>query len=100
MIKVNRKSWFSQQPLAVDSEEMKQALLNKVITRLHEIPTLKLGPRRFHYLYSAVLPQVHLNLVSILQGIAFAVLLLNIPLPNNISTPFSVDIILQQFFYL
>jgi hypothetical protein len=67
-----------------------------------------MGPERLHYEYSAALPQVHLTLVSVLQGIAFALLLLSIPLPgeswcvlpNNNPYPMIVNCIMQQHVYL
>ena len=68
-------------------------LSNKIITRNHEIPTLTISPQRFHYLYSAVMPQIHLTLVSVLQGIAFGVLLLGIPFPTSFESLF------QLYFY-
>ena len=54
----------------------------KIITRNREKPPLTYGPERLHYQYSAILPTLHLTLVSILQGVAFGVLLQGIPLPN------------------
>src|SRR5205085_5080895 len=80
----------------MNEQEDQQSLLlsNKIITRNHEIPTLTISPQRFHYLYSAVMPQIHLTLVSVLQGIAFGVLLLGIPFPT------SFESLLQLYFYL
>ncbi len=73
-----------------------------------EKPSLQMGPERLHYEYSAALPQVHLTLVSVLQGIAFALLLLSIPLPgeswcplpNDNPYPTLVNCVLQQHLYL
>jgi len=72
----------------------------EIITYGIEKPALTLGPRRFHYQYSVVLPQVHLILVSVLQSIAFGVLLLGIPLPTNTLWSFVLGYAYQQYFYL
>ena len=37
---------------------------NAIIIDDYATPPLKKGPQRFHYYYSAVLPQIHLTLVS------------------------------------
>lgn len=70
---------------------------NLVRTR-HDYPPLTYGPHRLHYQYSAVLPTIHLTLVSILQGLAFGVLLLGIPIsdPHQI---YWVNFLLSDYFY-
>lgn len=54
------------------------------ITRNLE-PPITLGPHRLHYQYSVTVPQTYLTLVSVLQGIAFGVLLLSVRLPTQAS---------------
>src|SRR5947209_19766333 len=71
-----------------------------IITRNGETPPLTIGPRRFHYFYSTILPQIHLILVSVLHSIAFGVLLLGIPLPPDITHLPSIEFLLQHYFYL
>ena len=73
---------------------------DKIIVEDYGTPPLTMGPQRLHYFYSAVLPQVHLTLISILQGIAFGVLLLGIPLPSDTSRLPSFEFCLQVYFYL
>lgn len=69
-------------------------------TRGRESPSLLLGPRRLHYQYSVSLPQLHMTLISVLQGLAFAVLLSRIPLvPSDPSTGV-LAFLLQQHFFL
>jgi hypothetical protein len=69
-----------------------------MITRDIESPPLKLGPRRLHYEYSVGLPQLHMTLVSVLQGLAFGVLVSRLPLPpQNAST---ADFLLEQHYFL
>src|SRR5205085_8095055 len=86
----------------MNEQEDQQSLLlsNKIITRNHEIPTLTISPQRFHYYYSSVLPQIHLTLVSVLQGIAFGVLLLGIPLPHDTTRLPAFEFLFQQYLYL
>jgi energy-converting hydrogenase Eha subunit C len=79
---------------------MKQASRTLVITQGHESPTLLLGPQRLHYIYSESVPQIHLNLVAILQGIAFGVLILNIPVPKDFAWPGVLDFALKHYLYL
>lgn len=66
---------MTQQPSRHESEV--------IITEGRESPSLKLGPQRLHYQFSVTVPQAHLTFVSVLQGIALGVLLLNIPLPPD-----------------
>lgn len=68
-------------------------------TKNRENPPLTFGPRRLHYQYSAVLPSIHLTLVSILQGIAFGVLLLGIPLSNPEQVSWNI-LLIHEYFYL
>lgn len=71
------------------------------ITRGRETPSLLPGPQRLHYQFSAALPQTHLTFVSVLQGLAFGLLLFNIPLPSeNASWPSILDFWLKQYLYL
>jgi hypothetical protein len=72
----------------------------RVITQGQETPSLLLGPQRLHYVYSQSVPQIHLNLVAILQGVAFGVLMLNIPVPKNFDWPEVWDFALQHYLYL
>lgn len=71
-----------------------------VRTRDSLTPPLNMGPHRFHYQYAAVIPQTYLTLISVLQGIVFGVLLLNFPLPKNLSIESIRLVFVQQFFYL
>jgi len=77
-----------------------QQKLDRIITRDQEQPPLTFGPKRIHYLYSVVLPQIHLTLVSVLQGIVFGVLLVSIPLPPTSSWPTILYYLLDHYFYL
>jgi len=72
---------------------------NKVITRGHEQPPLTYGVQRLHYEFSAILPTLHLTLVSILQGVVFGELLQGIPLPN-VSLAQLLNFLLHVYFYL
>lgn len=56
---------------------------NTTVRQGNESPPLSLGPKRLHYQFSAALPQVHLTLVSIVQGIAFGVLFQDLPVPRR-----------------
>jgi hypothetical protein len=75
----------------------------RIITRGKEAPPLTFGPQRLHYQYSVGLPQMHLNFVSVLQGLVFGVLLLGVPLPSASTLaawgPFA-QFVLEQHGYL
>lgn len=45
-------------------------------------PPLTMGPERLTYQFSVSLPQIHLTLVSVLQGVAFSLLLYSAPAPS------------------
>jgi hypothetical protein len=70
------------------------------ITQGHEAPSLLQGPRRLHYVYSQAVPQTHLSFLSVLQGIAFGVLILGIPLPSDLSWPAVSSFALAHYLYL
>ena len=102
-----RESLISQQgssrePINTDAgnSELLSQKPEKVITYGIETPPLTLGPRRYHYQHSVLLPQVHLILVSVLQGVAFGVLLLSIPLPTNTKWAIILPYANEQYFYL
>lgn len=71
-----------------------------VITRDWESPPLTIGPKRIHYQFSVVLPQVHLVFVSILQGIALYVLLVDMPLPQGTTLRSMLGFAVSQYAYL
>lgn len=71
-----------------------------IITRGKESPPLTLGPQRVHYQFSVALPQIHLTFVSILQGIALYVLLVNMPLPNGTTLQSVLVFVGTQYAYL
>lgn len=72
-----------------------------IITR-GESPPLEHGPQRLHYQFSTLLPQTQLTFASVLQGVAFGLLLLHIPLPpDNISwTSILHFVSVNQYLYL
>jgi len=73
-----------------------------IITEGDEKPSLKLGPQRLHYQFSITVPQAHLTFVSVLQGVALGVILLNIPFPPTSLTSSTVwpYLINSQHLYL
>ena len=73
---------------------------NYIVTRDKETPPLIMGPRRLHYIFATALPQTYLTLLSVLQGLVFGVLLLNISLPSNINSSTFFPNILQHYLYL
>ncbi len=65
------------------------------------MPPLRFGINRFYYLYNTSLPQLHLILISILQGLAFGVLLLDDSLlPDQFSWDAVFRFLLQEHPYL
>jgi hypothetical protein len=72
-----------------------------IITRGRESPPLSPGPQRLHYQFSVSLPQTQLTFASVLQGVVFGWLLLNIPITSaNISWASFFDLALKQYLYL
>src|SRR5712691_6433328 len=71
-----------------------------VIIRGREQPSLEYGPQRIHYIHSVALPQAYLTLSSVLQALAFSILLVGFPLPKEITWPAFWSFVLQQYFYL
>jgi hypothetical protein len=69
---------------------------------VREIPSLTQDTREILRQYQDALPTIHLTLVSVLQGIAFTVLLLGIPLPGDPSQPPVpiFEFLLKNYFYL
>ena len=67
-----------------------------------DYPPLELGPERLHYQFSTLLPQTQLTFASVLQGVAFGLLLLHIPLPpDNLSwTSILHFVFISQYLYL
>lgn len=62
-------------------------------------PPITFGARRVYHQYSVVIPQIHLVLVSLLQGVAFGVLLLQpIPLPETLGKT-TLSFFLAHYFY-
>lgn len=75
----------------------------KYVTRGDESPPLDFGPKRLHYAYSVSLPMIHLTFVSIVQGIALALLLQSFPLPDETALASAgnlVSFVLTQHAYL
>lgn len=71
-----------------------------VITRGDETPPLTIGPKRLHYQYTSALPQAHLTFVSIVQGIAFGVLIQGWPLPRQSDLAGLASFIFAEHLYL
>lgn len=93
-----RKDNFLKNPASKENRYQTEKPKNLVRTR-HDYPPLTFGARRIHYQFSAVLPTIHLTLVSILQGLAFGVLLLGLPISNPHQI-YWVDFLLDEYFYL
>ena len=75
----------------------------KYMTRETESPPLTLGPKRLHYAYSVSLPLIHLTFVSIVQGVALALLLQSFPLPGATalaSVGNLISFVFAQYLYL
>jgi hypothetical protein len=97
-ILISNKQVASIDNVAAPEEGTKNQAIFEV-TRNNEIPPLTVGPKRLHYQQSVVLPQTALTLVSVLQGIAFGILLVNTPLLPSL-TALSWNLLLQQYLYL
>ena len=73
---------------------------HQIVTFGQESPPLQFGARRLHYQYSVAIPQIHLILVSILQGVVFSLLLyLSPPVPLS-ANAITLDFFLHAYFYL